>query len=96
MDRTAISSPGMVGILMPNKCNSCGGTYNTAQADGSRYFHACSPIPNPAYQPDPTKGPVNLQPTIERPNKLDENIIGINPATKQPIIASPGTGVTVV
>jgi hypothetical protein len=82
--------------LMPNKCNSCGATYSPVQADGSRYFHACSPIPNPAYQPDPTKAAFNPTPTIERPNKLDENIVGIGPATKQPIMASPGTGVTVV
>jgi ssDNA-binding Zn-finger/Zn-ribbon topoisomerase 1 len=81
---------------MPEKCNSCGGTYSQVQADGSRYFHACPPIPNPGYQPDPTKGAVVLQQTIERPNKRDENVAGIDPVTKQPIMVSPGTGVTSV
>lgn len=81
---------------MATKCNSCGGTYNAAPADGNRYFHACAPIPNPAYQPDPSKPLFNLQQTIEHPNKRDENIAGIDPATKQPIIVSAGTGVTAV
>jgi ssDNA-binding Zn-finger/Zn-ribbon topoisomerase 1 len=81
---------------MANKCNSCGGIYNTTQPDGSRYFHACAPIPNPTYQPDPTKGTVVLQQTVERPNKRDENIAGIDPVTKQPIIISAGTGIIVV
>lgn len=82
--------------VMSTKCNSCGGTYAPVQADGSRYFHACAPIPNPAYQPDPTKGAVNLQQTIERPNKRDENFAGIDPATKLPIIVSAGAGVTLI
>ena len=81
---------------MATRCNSCGGTYTQNQADGSRYYHACGPIPNPAYQPDPTKGAVNLQQTIEHPNKRDENIAGTDPVTKQSIIVSAGTGVTTV
>jgi hypothetical protein len=81
-------------LLMPTKCNSCGGTYETILADGSLYFHACGPIPNPAYQPDPKKGPVNRTETIERPNKRDENVTGIDPNTNQPIIKSAGAGVT--
>lgn len=81
---------------MTTRCNSCGGTYAPTQADGSRYFHACAPIANPAYQPDPQKGPVNLQQTIERPNKRDENIAGTDSATKLPVIISPGDGVTLI
>jgi ssDNA-binding Zn-finger/Zn-ribbon topoisomerase 1 len=81
---------------MPNKCNSCGGTYSATQPDGSRYFHACAPIPNPAFQPDPTKGPVNLQATIELANKRNENITGIDLVTKQPIIVSAGAGFIVL
>jgi hypothetical protein len=80
---------------MPTKCNSCAGTYEPTPPDGSRYYHACPPIPNPAYQPDPAKGAANLQQTIEHPNKRDENISGMDPATKLPIIVSAGTGVTV-
>lgn len=81
---------------MPSKCNSCGGTYSPIQADGLQYFHTCPPIPNPAYNPDPTKGATNFQLTIERPNKRDENVIGHNPETKQPIIVSAGAGFTSV
>lgn len=81
---------------MANKCNSCGGTYQPIQRDGSRYFHACAPVRNPAYQPDPTKGPVNPQDTIERPNMRNENLTGIDPITKQPTIVSAGAGVTVL
>ena len=81
---------------MPTKCNSCGGTYNTKQPDGSLYFHACAPLPNPAYQPDPAKGAVNPVQTIEHPNKRDENLTAPDPATKQNGIVNAGTGVTQV
>jgi hypothetical protein len=59
---------------MPKTCPACGGTYSAVAADGSRYFHACGPIPNPAFNTDPKKGPLDLRDTIERPNKVDENI----------------------
>jgi len=26
------------------KCNTCGGTYEPIQRDGSQYFHACPPL----------------------------------------------------
>jgi hypothetical protein len=65
------------------------------QPDGSRYFHACPPIPNPAFNADPKKGPVDLRDTIERANKRDENISHIDANTKQPVIKSEGAGVTV-
>ena len=81
--------------VMASKCNTCGGTYQPTQPDGSLYFHACAPIPNPAYQVDPKKGQVILQDTIERPNKRDENIAHIDPQTKQPVLKSEGAGVTV-
>jgi ssDNA-binding Zn-finger/Zn-ribbon topoisomerase 1 len=83
-------------LLMATKCNSCGGTYNSIQADGSRYFHACADIPNPAYNADPTKPPLDLRQTIARPNKRDENITGFDPATGTVTIVSEGLGVTVI
>lgn len=81
---------------MSNKCNACGATYDTVQADGSRYFHACGPIPNPAFNTDPKKGPVDLRDTIEHPNKRDENISHTDPDTQLPVIKSDGLGVTVI
>jgi hypothetical protein len=81
---------------MATKCNTCGGTYTSVQPDGSHYFHACAPIDNPAYQPDPKKGAVNLQQTIERPNKRDENITGTDTVTSQPVMVSAGAGVTTI
>jgi hypothetical protein len=81
---------------MLNKCNACGATYPSVQADGSRYFHACAPIANPAFNTDPEKGPVDLRETIERPNKRDENISHIDPDTQQAVIKSDGLGVTVI
>ena len=78
------------------KCNSCGGTYPDTTQGGVRYFHACGPIPNPLYQPDPTKPNFNLQQFIERPNKRDENLI-VNPNADVPAtMVSGGTGVTPV
>jgi hypothetical protein len=72
---------------MKRRCKACLGTYETRQGD-ARYFHACAPIANPAYQPDPLKPAFNLIETIERPNKRDENIItdpdGSNPREKTP------------
>jgi ssDNA-binding Zn-finger/Zn-ribbon topoisomerase 1 len=56
------------------KCNSCGGTYADTQADGTRYFHACSPVVNPAFQPDPTKLTHDARETIERDNARNENM----------------------
>jgi hypothetical protein len=59
---------------MPKKCKSCDGTFEPTQRDGSQYFHACAPIPNPALQPDPGKPAYDPRETVERPNKRDENI----------------------
>jgi ssDNA-binding Zn-finger/Zn-ribbon topoisomerase 1 len=86
----------MGGRLMTTKCNACGATYSSVQADGSRYFHACAPIPNPAFNADPKKGPVDLREIIERPNKRDENISHIDPDTEQAVIKSDGLGVSVI
>jgi hypothetical protein len=78
------------------KCNTCGGTYQDTTKGGIAYFHACGPIPNPLYQPDPTKPLFNLQQFIERPNKRDENLLP-NADPKLPaIMVSAGTGVTAV
>ena len=79
---------------MATKCNACGGTYEPIQADGSRYFHACPPIANPAYNADPTKGAVDMREHVERPDKRDENVTGIDKATNQTTIVSAGAGVT--
>jgi hypothetical protein len=81
---------------MPTKCNCCQGTFSPIEPDGSHYYHACGPLPNPAYQPDPTKGAVNLVQTIERPGKVDQNVTGYDPVTKQPILVSPGLGTALV
>jgi ssDNA-binding Zn-finger/Zn-ribbon topoisomerase 1 len=81
---------------MANRCNSCSGTYDSHTADGSRYFHACADIPNPAYNPDPTKPPVDLRQTIAQPNKRDENITSLDQATGTVTIVSEGLGVTVI
>src|SRR5574337_304626 len=32
------------------RCNACGGEYQDPQPGGLRYFHACPPVPNPAYR----------------------------------------------
>lgn len=67
------------------QCKACGGTYRDPLPDGSRYFHACAPTHNAAYDAQFTiddkgeripKGP--LAPAIlemlERPGKRDENV----------------------
>ncbi len=56
------------------RCNSCQGTYRDTQADGTLYFHACPPTPNPLFQPDTAKPLPDPRESIERPNKRDENI----------------------
>jgi hypothetical protein len=55
------------------KCNSCGGIYSDTQKDGGRYFHACGPVANPNYQPDPSKPNHDARETIERVGRRDEN-----------------------
>jgi len=59
---------------MPTQCKSCNGIYEKTQRDGTLYFHACAPVANPAYQPDPTKPNFDTVETIERAQKRDENI----------------------
>jgi hypothetical protein len=55
------------------RCPTCRGEYQDPLPDGSRYFHACAPVANPAYNLDPNAGPVDPRPTLERPAKRDEN-----------------------
>ncbi len=55
-------------------CNDCKAIYSDKMADGSLYFHACGPIANPGFQPDPTKPNFDARPLIERPNRRDENV----------------------
>jgi len=78
---------------MPTKCSTCTGTYTPQQAGNGQYFHACPPIANPAYQPDPTKPAFNLVQTIEQPNKRDENLV-LDPTGKVIGIKAAGAGVT--
>ena len=47
------------------RCNSCDGTYQSVQDDGTPYYHACAPLP-----PTP-EHPLGR----ERPNKRDENLV---------------------
>lgn len=46
------------------KCLCCGGVYAPVQADGTIYFHACPPMPDPK-----TGVP------IQRPGHRDENVV---------------------
>jgi len=78
------------------KCNSCGGTYPDKQHAGCDYFHACGPIPNPAYQPNPALPNFDLQQYIERPNKRDENLLPNPTPGLPPVMVNAGTGVTPV
>ncbi len=59
---------------MKLQCNECGSTYSDTQRDGAAYFHACAPIHNPAYQPDPAKGAFDPREMVERPGARNENI----------------------
>lgn len=73
------------------KCQVCGGIYPDTTGPGKiRYYHACPPILNPAYQPDPTKPLFNLVQFIERPGKIDENIASYDPKTDTLTIVAPG------
>lgn len=45
------------------RCNSCGGTYQPIQADGTEYYHSCPLLPPTADAPEGR----------ERPNKRDES-----------------------
>ena len=56
------------------QCNSCMGTYPETNPDSTQNFHACGPIPNPDFQPDPTQPGFDPRQQIERPDKRDENI----------------------
>ncbi len=45
------------------RCRTCGGVFESVQADGLAYYHAC-----------PVQGGRDPQPGRERPNRRDENI----------------------
>lgn len=57
------------------KCRACKGTYRDASPAGQLYFHACAPVRNPRYQPDPEKARFDPRETIARENARDENLI---------------------
>lgn len=67
------------------QCKVCGGTYLDPQEDGSRYFHRCARLPNPAYLAQfaldekgntVPKGKIDITiaRTVERPGARDENV----------------------
>ncbi len=76
------------------RCNACQATYRDVAADGSLYFHACAPIPNPAFQPNAAKPLPDFRETVERPNKRDENLTRASLATSTPVIVAAGAGRT--
>jgi len=89
------------------KCETCGGVYQPVQAGGGLYFHTCPPLERVIVEqpdgsraivaPDPDdKRPIVGTTTIPRPGVRDERPIGVDPATGQVLIASPGRGVRVV
>lgn len=57
------------------KCAACGGVFLDPQRDGSAYFHACPPIPNDAYQPDPAQDNYDPRETVLREGHRDERPI---------------------
>lgn len=54
------------------RCNACGGVYVPQQEHGT-YYHACPPIPNPAFQPDPGAKGYDPRETIPLPGGRNEN-----------------------
>ncbi len=79
---------------MANKCNSCGGTYEPVQRDGSRYSHACSPeiIETPAvFKADGSIKTPEVR--VPRGYIRNENLT-IDPQTREPVMVSEGLGVT--
>lgn len=69
---------------MATQCRSCGGIYESVQADGILYFHACPPLSAAEVDRAVKDGRVTLPPgetpeeavarrTYERANKRDEN-----------------------
>jgi hypothetical protein len=78
---------------MPTKCSTCNGTYTPLPASNEQYFHACPPIPDPLFQPDPAKAAFHPNETIERANKRDENLV-LDATGKVTGIKAVGAGVT--
>jgi hypothetical protein len=66
------------------KCGTCGGTYQPIQADGLRYFHACSPVYDPV-----------AKVSRERPDRRDENIV-VDGASRCVGIRAEGKGAVAV
>lgn len=64
----------MDSALEPVTCEACGGVYRPFGADGLRYYHACSLIPNPRYQPDAQAPAFDPVPYVRRSAHRDENI----------------------
>jgi hypothetical protein len=52
--------------------------YQDQQADGTPYFHACPPLANPGYQPDPLLPRYDPRESIERPGRRNENLVAVH------------------
>lgn len=67
------------------QCKACSGVYTDPARDGSRYFHSCAPVHNPAYDaqfvidvngsliPRGTLNPA-IPEMLERADRRDENV----------------------
>lgn len=76
---------------MARRCRVCLGVYEPVLPDGQAYYHVCSNVPNPAYQPDSSKPAYDPRETLGRVNYRDENVdptIGANLGRPK----RPGTG----
>ncbi|MBA0084812.1 MAG: hypothetical protein HRJ53_07445 [Acidobacteria bacterium Pan2503] len=56
------------------KCNACGTIYYAAYPDGMAFFHVCTLVENPNYQPDPGKPNYDGRELVEREGHRDENL----------------------
>ena len=59
------------------ECRACHGVFEEVLRDGARYFHACPPVANVSYQPDPHKDAYDPRETVERQGHRDENSSGV-------------------
>jgi len=85
------------------KCNACGGVYDTAQPDGTSYFHRCPPLSHSELDAAVKAGKVQLpagetvddailRRTYERGNMRDENLVATSgPGAQQIKAAGDGT-----
>lgn len=77
------------------RCNTCRGTYSPVLTDGTAYFHACSPVPNPDLQPDPEKPRFDPREFADRLDHRDENLDD-SPSPNRGKPKKPGKGRTIL